>query len=139
MSLSPGLRLGPYEITALLGEGGMGQVYRAHDTRLDRDVAVKVLSASLSSDPERVRRFSIEARATSALNHPNILAIYDVGHEAAPPAGPLTYIVSELLEGQTLRSRLEAGRIPLSKALDWARQVAAGLAAAHAKGIAHRD
>jgi eukaryotic-like serine/threonine-protein kinase len=134
LALSPSTRLGPYEIIAPLGAGGMGEVYRARDTRLGRDVAIKVLSAGFAKDADRVRRFTIEAQATGALNHPNILAVYDVGtHDGAP------YLVAELLEGETLRARMDEGRIPLTKALDLARQVASGLAAAHTKDITHRD
>ncbi|HEU4786293.1 MAG TPA: protein kinase, partial [Gemmatimonadaceae bacterium] len=134
MTLAPGVTLGPYEITAPLGEGGMGEVYRARDTRLNRDVAVKVLPSSFAADEERLRRFAREARAAGALNHPNILVVFDVGtHDGAP------YLVSELLEGQTLAERLERGRLPLSKAIAFARQIAVGLAAVHDKGITHRD
>src|ERR1700730_13234434 len=129
MSLAPGTRLGPYEIVAPLGAGGMGEVYCARDTRLGREVAIKVLPASFSTDPERLRRFEQEARAAGALNHPNILAIYDVGaHEGSP------YLVSELLDGETLRERLQSGPLPLRKSLDIAMQVARGMAAAHEKG-----
>jgi Tol biopolymer transport system component len=134
MPLTAGTRLGPYEIVSLLGAGGMGEVYRATDTRLAREVAIKVLGAAFARDDDRLRRFTIEAQATGALNHPNILAVYDLGtHEGAP------YLVSELLDGETLRARMDAGRVPRSKAIDLARQVAAGLAAAHGKGIVHRD
>jgi eukaryotic-like serine/threonine-protein kinase len=127
-------RVGRYEIIDLLGEGGMGRVYRARDTHLKRTVAVKVLPESALVDQDSLRRFEQEARATAALNHAGILAVYDVGvHEGAP------YLVSELLEGTTLRARLEAGPIPVSKAFDFAIQVADALAAAHAKGIVHRD
>ena len=133
MTLSPGTRLGPYEVLAPLGSGAMGEVYRARDTRLEREVAVKVLPASFSADPDRLRRFDQEARAASALNHPNILAIYDVGtHDGAP------YVVSELLEGGTLRERL-GSPLPARKAVDYGIQIAQGLAAAHEKGIVHRD
>ncbi|MEP6994073.1 MAG: protein kinase [Acidobacteriota bacterium] len=134
MSLAAGTKLGPYEIVALLGAGGMGEVYRARDTRLKRDVAVKVLPASMSADPERLRRFESEAEAASALNHPNILSIYDIGTEAGAP-----YIVSELLEGETLRMRLSGGAFTPRRAIGHALQIAQGLAAAHEKGIAHRD
>jgi dipeptidyl aminopeptidase/acylaminoacyl peptidase len=134
MTLSAGSRLGPYEIVAALGAGGMGEVYRAKDPRLGREVAVKVLPASFSDDPDRLRRFEQEARAAGLLNHPNITSVFDVGsHEGAP------YVVTELLEGETLRSRLAAGALVPRKALDYAIQIARGLAAAHEKGIVHRD
>jgi eukaryotic-like serine/threonine-protein kinase len=134
MSLGPGTRLGPYEIQSAIGAGGMGEVHRARDARLQRDVAIKVLPAGFSSDPDRLARFEQEARAAAALNHPNILAVYDIGsHDGAP------YIVSELLDGQTLRERLGSGPLPVRKALEYAIQVARGLAAAHEKGIVHRD
>jgi eukaryotic-like serine/threonine-protein kinase len=129
-----GRTLGPYEVVAKLGEGGMGEVYRARDTRLGRDVAIKVLGKGFATDEDRLQRFTIEAQTTGALNHPNILAIYDVGTDDGAP-----YLVAELLEGATLRAKLDEGRLPLSKALDVARQVASGLAAAHARGITHRD
>src|SRR5215469_8488935 len=134
MALSPGMILGQYEIRAPLGAGGMGEVYRAHDARLDREVAIKVLPESLTSDPERLRRFEQEARAAAALNHPNILAV----HQMATDNG-VSYLVSELLEGETLRERLRHGPIPLRKAIDYAVQIARGLAVAHDKGIVHRD
>lgn len=134
MNLTSGARLGPYEIIAPLGAGGMGEVYRARDPRLKREVAIKVLPQSVSLDPDRLRRFEQEALATAALNHPNILAVFDIGtHEGAP------YVVSELLEGETLRERLRSGSMPTRKALDCALQIAHGLAAAHEKGIVHRD
>jgi Tol biopolymer transport system component len=127
--------LGPYRIVAAIGAGGMGEVYRANDTRLGRDVAVKVLSRNLTHDPDSLRRFEQEARAAGMLNHPNILAIYDIGTE-----GDQRYIVSELLEGESLRSRLrDQGAIPPRKATDYAGQLARGLAAAHERGIIHRD
>ncbi len=132
--VSPGTHLGPYEIVALLGAGGMGEVYRARDTRLGRDVAVKVLLRTFSKDPDRLRRFEQEARTAGALNHPNILVIYDVGTYNDSP-----YLVSELLEGETLRGRLAGGALPQRKAIDYAQQIARGLAAAQAKGIVHRD
>jgi len=134
MTLSPGTRLGPYEILAPLGAGGMGEVYRARDTRLGREVAVKVLPSAFSADPDRLRRFEQEARAASALNHPNILAIYDVGTHGGAP-----YVVSELLEGETLRERLGGAALSARKAVDYGIQIAEGLAAAHEKGIVHRD
>jgi eukaryotic-like serine/threonine-protein kinase len=134
MPLSAGTRLGPYEILAPLGAGGMGEVYRARDARLKRDVAIKVLPASFSADADRLRRFEQEAQAAGILNHPNITAVYDTGtHEGAP------YVVQELLEGETLRSALAGGRLPPRKAIDYASQIARGLAAAHEKGIVHRD
>jgi hypothetical protein len=134
MPLAPGNRLGPYEIVAPIGAGGMGEVYRAKDPRLGREVAVKVLPAEFAHDPARLRRFEQEARATGLLNHPNILAVFDIGsHDGSP------YVVSELLEGETLRKRLAGGALPPRKAVDCAAQVARGLAAAHAKGIVHRD
>ena len=134
MTLAAGTRLGPYEILSPLGAGGMGEVYRARDERLKREVAVKVLPASFSSDPERLRRFEQEAQAAGSLNHPNILAIHDIGMVEGAP-----YIVSELLDGETLRERLSAGALPARKAIDYAVQIAHGLAAAHEKGIVHRD
>ncbi len=129
-----GTRLGPYEITGLLGSGGMGEVYRARDDRLGRDVAVKVLPSVFASSPERAKRFEQEARAASALSHPHILAVYDVGqHEGLP------YLVTELLEGETLAKRMAKGPVPLRKALEWAAQAARGLTAVHEHGILHRD
>jgi Tol biopolymer transport system component/tRNA A-37 threonylcarbamoyl transferase component Bud32 len=134
MNLAPGTKLGPYEIVSLLGAGGMGEVYRARDSRLKREVAIKVLPQALSLDADRLRRFEQEALATAALNHPNILAVFDIGtYEGAP------YVVSELLEGETLRERLRGGSIAMRKTLDYALQIAHGLAAAHEKGIIHRD
>ncbi len=134
MALTSGNRLGPYEILAPLGAGGMGEVYRARDTRLGRDVAVKVLPSSFSKDPERLHRFEQEARAAGLLNHPNILALYDIGQ-----ADSLPYVVTELLEGETLGERLRSGSLPQRKATEIAIQIAHGLAAAHEKGIVHRD
>src|ERR1700674_3637912 len=134
MDLRPGTRFGPYEIVSRLGAGGMGVVYRARDTRLGRDVAIKVLRTEFANDTDRLRRFEQEARATSALNHPNILSVFDVGTWEGSP-----YIVSELLEGSTLRERLRAGTLTGRKALDFADQIARALAAAHQKGIVHRD
>ncbi len=134
MSLTSGTKLGPYEIVSPLGAGGMGEVYRARDSRLKREVAVKVLPHAFSLDADRLRRFEQEALATAALNHPNILAVFDIGtHEGSP------YVVSELLEGETLRDRLRGGAIAVRKTLDYALQIAHGLAAAHEKGIVHRD
>ena len=134
MALTSGTQLGPYEVVSALGAGGMGEVYRARDTRLGRDVALKVLTESFAHEPERLRRFEQEARAVAALNHPNILALYDIGsHDGRP------YLVSELLEGQSLREILNAGPVSSRKASDYAVQIASGLAAAHEKGIVHRD
>ncbi len=134
MTLSVGAKLGPYEIVAPIGAGGMGEVYRAKDPRLGREVAVKVLPASFSQDADRLKRFEQEARAAGVLNHPNITAVHDLGtHDGAP------YIVTELLEGETLRSRLSSGELPVRKAIDYAIQIAKGLSAAHEKGIVHRD
>ena len=129
MTLPSGTKLGPYEIQSLLGAGGMGEVYRAHDSRLNRTVAVKVLPSSFSADRERLQRFAQEARAAAALNHPNILSIFDIGEEAKTP-----YVVSELLEGETLRDRLRNGALPIRRVVDCALQVARGLTAAHEKG-----
>jgi Tol biopolymer transport system component len=134
MSLTSGTKLGPYEIVASIGAGGMGEVYRARDSRLRRDVAIKVLPQALSLDADRMRRFEQEALATAALNHPNILAVFDIGTSEGSP-----YVVSELLEGETLRERLRSGSIAVRKTLDYALQIAHGLAAAHEKGIIHRD
>jgi eukaryotic-like serine/threonine-protein kinase len=129
----PGFRLGPYEIVGALGAGGMGTVYRAHDSRLRRDVALKVISASFVR-ADSVERFEREARAAAALNHPNILAVFDVNID-----GPVPYVVSELLEGESLRARIDRGPVPYRRALEWAIQIAQALAAAHAKRIYHRD
>jgi eukaryotic-like serine/threonine-protein kinase len=134
MRLEKGTRLGDYEIQSLLGAGGMGEVYRARDLRLRRDVAVKVLPAVVSSDPERLRRFEQEATAAAALNHPNILAVHQLGTYAGTP-----YLVSELLEGETLREQIRRGRVAPRRVIDYGVQIARGLAAAHEKGIVHRD
>jgi eukaryotic-like serine/threonine-protein kinase len=134
MALASGTKIGPYEIVSLLGAGGMGEVYRARDSRLRREVAVKVLPPSFAKDTDRLRRFEQEARMVGALNHPNILAIYDVGEQAGTP-----YLVSELLEGQSLREHMQGGPIPQRKAVDYGMQIARGLAAAHEKGVVHRD
>jgi len=132
--MQPGSRIAHFEVLGLIGAGGMGEVYRARDERLDRDVAIKVLPPEFAGDADRLRRFEQEARAASALNHPNILTVFDVGtHEGAP------YIVTELLEGETLRERLRSGGLPVRKAVETAVQIAQGLAAAHEKGIVHRD
>ena len=132
--LPSGTKLGPYVVHSLIGAGGMGEVYRARDASLKRDVAIKVLPVSVSRDPERLRRFQLEAEAAAALNHPNILSIFHIGQQDSSP-----YIVTELLEGETLRERLCHGALRLRDAIDAAIQIAKGLAAAHEKGIAHRD
>jgi len=134
MALTSGTKLGPYEIVSPLGAGGMGEVYRSRDPRLKREVAIKVLPQAFSLDADRLRRFEQEALATAALNHPNILAVFDIGTIEGSP-----YVVSELLEGETLRERLRSGSIAVRKTLDYALQIAQGLAAAHEKGIVHRD
>jgi serine/threonine protein kinase/Tol biopolymer transport system component len=134
MTLAAGSRLGPYEVISPLGSGGMGEVYRARDTKLKRDVAVKVLPESLAKDPAALARFEREAHAVAALNHPNILGIYDFGNERG-----VAYAVMELLEGEDLRSRLDNGALPQRKAIEIAIQIAKGLAAAHEKGVIHRD
>src|SRR6185369_17724037 len=134
MPLAAGTKLGPYEILSPLGAGGMGEVYRARDPRLNREVAIKVLPDSLRRDSERLRRFEQEAHAVGALNHPNILAVYDVGTH-----GEVPYLVTELLDGVSLRDRLQEGALPPRKATDYAVQIAQGLAAAHEKNIVHRD
>jgi serine/threonine protein kinase len=134
VTLTPGTKLGEYEVKSLVGSGGMGEVYRAHDSRLGRDVAIKVLPSSLSANSGRLRRFEQEARAAAALNHPNILAVHQMGtYEGAP------YLVSELLEGGTLREQIQRGRLSVRKAIDYSVQIARGLSAAHEKGIVHRD
>jgi eukaryotic-like serine/threonine-protein kinase len=134
MPLPAGSRFGPYEIVSLIGLGAMGEVYQARDLRLGRGVALKVLPTIFSMNPDRLQRFEQEARATSMLNHPNIVAVYDVGKR-----GEHSYIVSELLEGETLRSRLQRNAVPVRTAVEYALQIARGLAAAHAKGVVHRD
>ena len=134
MPLANGTRIGPYEITGFIGAGGMGEVFRARDTRLNRDVALKILPASFAADDDRLRRFKIEAQSASALNHPNILTVYDIGADDTSP-----YLVTELLEGESLGGRLKRGKLSVSRAVDYGKQIAAGLAAAHAKGIIHRD
>jgi eukaryotic-like serine/threonine-protein kinase len=134
VNLAAGTVIGPYEIVGPLGAGGMGEVYRARDARLGRDVALKILPKAVSTDEDRLRRFEVEARAASALNHPNVVAVHDVGrHDGAP------YVVSELLEGETLRDRLQDGALHPKRAIEYAVQMAHGLAAAHDRGIVHRD
>src|SRR5260221_10349645 len=134
MTLPAGARLGPYEIVDLIGRGGMGEVYRARDGRLGRDVAVKILPPHLSAHSEALKRFRREARAVAALSHPNIVALFDTGDS---PEGP--YVVTELLDGETLRGRLQRGPLPIGDALRVAQAIAAGLGAAHSKAIIHRD
>ena len=134
MTLAAGSKLGPYEILGQIGAGGMGEVYRAKDPRLGREVAIKVLPPSFSQDADRLRRFEQEAKAAGVLNHPNITAVYDIGsHDDAP------YVVQELLEGETLRAAIASGKLAPRRAIDYATQIAQGLAAAHEKGIVHRD
>ena len=134
MNLTSGTHLGPYEVIAAIGAGGMGEVYRARDPRIDRDVAIKILPAIFASNPDRLSRFEREAKTTGSLNHPNLLVVFDFGtHEGSP------YLVTEYLEGETLRQRLERGTVPVRKAVAWATQIAEGVAAAHEKGIIHRD
>jgi len=134
VTLKHGMNLGPYEILSPLGAGGMGEVYRARDTRLDREVAVKVLPQQFAEDPTALSRFEREAKAVAALSHPNVLAVYDVGREEET-----SYVVTELLEGETLRQRLNVAPLPWRKAVGIGVSVADALAAAHARGIVHRD
>src|SRR5437016_12351570 len=134
MTLASGSKLGPYEIQSPLGAGGMGEVYRARDMRLGRDVALKILPESFARDGDRLHRFEQEARAVAALNHPNVLAIFDTGQNDGSP-----FLVSELLEGETLRTVLDRGAMAPRKTIDYGVQIAQGLAAAHEKGIVHRD
>src|SRR5262247_1258293 len=134
MIITSGAQLGPYTVISPLGSGGMGEVWRARDTRLNREVAVKLLPASCATDADRLGRFKQEALATSSLNHPNILTIYDIGSLNGAP-----YIVAELLEGDELRDQLNEGALPVGRCVEYARQITQGLAAAHEKGIVHRD
>src|SRR5262249_27476066 len=134
MPLAPSTRLGPYEIVAPLGAGGMGEVYRARDSRLDREIAIKILPERLAHDPQALAPFEREAKAVAALSHPNILAIHDFGSDRG-----VTYAVSELLEGETLRTRLGRSGLGWRKAVETGIAIADGLSAAHAKGIVHRD
>jgi len=134
VSLTPKTRLGPYEVLTLLGVGGMSEVYRARDTRLDRDVAVKVLAATAIADPARLDRLLREARAISRLNHPHICALYDVGQQDGVP-----FLVMELLEGKTLAEELAKGPPPVDRAIAWGLQIAGALDAAHTRGVIHRD
>ena len=134
MALAPGTRLGPYEIVDLLGAGGMGEVYRARDTRLDRAVAIKVLPTQFASDPQFRERFDREARSIATLNHPHICTLHDVGHQNGTD-----YLVMEYLEGETLAARLAKGPLPLERAIRCAIEIADALDKAHRSGIVHRD
>lgn len=134
MGLATGTKLGPYEIQSPLGAGGMGEVYRARDTRLERTVAIKILPAHLSSDAARKQRFEREAKTISSLNHPNICTLHDIGHEDG-----IDYLVMECVEGETLAKRLERGALPLEQVLRFGAQIADGLDKAHRAGIVHRD
>nr|MBA3640835.1 serine/threonine protein kinase [Acidobacteriota bacterium] len=134
MTIPAGSRLGPYQILSPLGAGGMGEVYRARDTRLGREVAIKVLPSELSSDKDRLRRFEQEARAASALNHPNIVTVHDIGEVDSAP-----YMAMDLVDGKTVRELIVSGPLPVRKLLAIATQVADGLAKAHSAGIVHRD
>src|SRR5215472_13631234 len=134
MTVTAGTKLGPYEIISPLGAGGMGEVYRARDPRLEREVAIKVLPAGVATDPERLKRFEREARSASSLNHPNIVTIYDIG-----TAEPVSYIAMELVSGESLRGHLESRALPVREILRIGTQIAEGLARAHASGIVHRD
>jgi serine/threonine protein kinase len=133
-TLSPGAKLGNFEIVELIGRGGMGEVYRARDTRLKRDVAIKGLPAGLARDPDRIARFEREARSAGSLNHPNIVAVYETGRD-----NDTYWIATELVGGEPLTKAIERGALAVPKALDIAAQIADGLAAAHAAGIVHRD
>src|SRR5215468_10712384 len=134
MPLAPGVKLGPYEIVGLLGAGGMGEVYRAKDTRLERTVAIKILPAQFSADPVRKQRFEREAKTISSLNHPHICVLYDVGHQDGTD-----YLVMECVEGETLAKRLEKGPLPLEQVLKYGAQIADALDKAHRSGVVHRD
>ncbi|HEY4816720.1 MAG TPA: serine/threonine-protein kinase, partial [Candidatus Acidoferrum sp.] len=134
MAIAAGTRLGPYEIVAPLGAGGMGEVYRARDTRLERSVAIKILPAQFSSDPVHKLRFEREAKTISQLNHPHICVLHDVGHQDG-----IDYLVMECVEGETLAKRLENGPLPLEQVLKWGAQIADALDKAHRGGVVHRD
>src|SRR5271154_901516 len=134
MTLTSGTKLGPYEVVSPAGAGGMGEVYRAIDTRLDRTVAIKILPAHLSSNPEAKQRFEREARAISSLNHPNICTLYDVGHQDG-----IDYLVMEFLEGETLASRLARGPLPPDQVLKYGIEICEGMEKAHKTGVIHRD
>src|SRR5580700_7717024 len=134
MPLATGTRLGPYEITAPIGAGGMGEVFRARDTRLDRTVAIKILNQGIADTPEVRQRFDREARAVSSLNHPHVCALYDVGHHDG-----IDYLVMEYIEGETLAARIEKGPLPTAELLRYGSQIADALDKAHRQGIVHRD
>src|SRR5215470_4374276 len=134
MPLAPGTKLGPYQIQSPLGSGGMGEVYRAHDTRLEREVAIKVLPTHLSSDPSLRQRLEREAKAVSKLSHPHVCTLYDIGHQDG-----MDFLVMEYLEGETLEQRLIRGPLPLEQSLPYAIQIVDALAKAHKLGITHRD
>src|SRR5262245_22559173 len=134
MPLNPGTRLGAFEIVSTLGAGGMGEVYRARDPRLDREVAIKVLPARLATDPTALARFEREAMSVAKLSHPNILSIFEFARDA-----DTAFVVMELVDGETLRARLAKGPVPPRRAVAYALQIARGIAAAHARGIVHRD
>jgi len=140
MSLAPGVRLGPYEVLRMIGAGGMGEVYRAHDTRLDRVVAIKVLSDECAADPDRRARFEREARAIAALNHSHICALHDVG-ESPVPGGtlPRLFLVMECIDGETLAERLPTGALPPAEVLRYAAELADALDHAHRRWLVHRD
>jgi len=139
MALMPGARLGPYEITTPLGAGGMGEVYRARDSRLKREVAIKILPESVAADPERLARFQREAEVLASLNHPHIAAIYGLEEQPAEAGLHVRALVLELVEGETLAERIARGVIPIEEALPIAKQIAEALEAAHERGIIHRD
>jgi serine/threonine protein kinase len=139
MALPPGARLGAYEVISPLGAGGMGEVFRARDARLGRDVAIKILPESVARDPDRLARFEREAQAVASLSHPNIVAVFEFGQQPSAAGPPQPFVVMELLDGETLRERLGGGALPVRKALDIATQLARGLAAAHDKNLLHRD
>src|SRR5260221_4068449 len=139
MPLTAGARIGSYEIVSALGVGGMGEVYRAHDSRLKRDVALKVLPEAMAQDPDRVARFQREAELLATLNHPNIAAVYGLEQSPSSAGEPTTAIAMELVDGQTLADRIARGPLPIDDALDIARQIADALEFAHDRGVVHRD
>ena len=140
MSLAPGVRLGPYQIVTAVGQGGMGEVYKARDTRLDRTVAIKVLPAEIANDRSARERFEREARAVAALNHPHICTLHDIGrHELDGDGGVVDFLVMELVEGETLAERLSHGPLPIDRALAYGSEIASALERAHRAGIVHRE